>query len=68
MVNCAFNKNDKCIALVNQECKGCSFRKTKEELLEGRRRARTLLERLPQEQRNAIENKYYGNDNVRHEI
>lgn len=68
MSKCAMDRGTKCIALTTHECETCAFRKTKDELLAGRRRARILLERLPDEQRKTIEDKYYGRNNVRHEI
>lgn len=60
MNNCAFDRDDKCAALVTRDCENCSFRKTKAELIAGRRKANELLEKLPEEQRKAIESKYYG--------
>ena len=68
MTKCTFDKGDTCVALTEHDCEGCPFRKTKEELLAGRRKARAMLENLPKEQRKAIEDKYYGRNNVRHEI
>lgn len=68
MEKCTFDKGDKCVALTDHDCEGCPFRKTKEELLAGRRRARAMREKLPKEQREAIEEKYYGRDSVRYEI
>lgn len=66
MCNCVFDKGDKCAALVVRDCEKCSFRKTEEELAEGRRKAKILLERLPKEQRAVIAEKYYGRDKVYH--
>ena len=68
MENCTFDKGDKCVALTKRDCEGCPFRKTKEELLEGRRRAKARRDKLPAHERQAIEEKYYGKDNVRFEI
>ena len=68
MCNCAFDKGDKCVALTTHDCEKCSFRKTKDELLAGRRKARAMLEDLPQEQREAIQKKYYGRDSVAYDI
>lgn len=68
MNNCVFDKGDKCVALIAHDCEKCSFRKTKEELTEGRMKAKALIERLPEEQRIAIADKYYGRDKVYHGI
>lgn len=68
MCNCVFDKCDKCTALLVRDCEKCSFRKTKEELDEGRTKAKALLERLPEEQRKAIADKYHGKDKVYHGI
>lgn len=68
MTKCTFDKGDTCFALTEHDCEGCPFRKTKDELLAGRRKARARLEDLPKEKREAIENKYYGRGNVTYEI
>lgn len=68
MNNCTFDKGDKCTALNARNCEGCAFRKTKEELNEGREKAKAMLDRLPKEQYEAIKNKYYGRDSVNHGI
>lgn len=68
MEKCTFDKGEKCVALSVHDCEGCPFRKTKEELLAGRRKARAMLNKLPQERRDAIDKKYYGKDSVRYEI
>lgn len=68
MNNCTFDKGDKCVALTERDCEGCPFRKTKEELIKGRRKAKAMLEKLPEEQREAIKNKYYGRNNVTYEL
>lgn len=59
MIKCAFDREEKCTALTVKECEKCTFRKSKDELNEGRERAKDLLERLPREQREAIYDKYY---------
>ena len=59
MIKCAFDREEKCTALTVKECEKCTFRKSKDELDEGRERAKDLLERLPREQREAIYDKYY---------
>ena len=68
MCKCAFDKGDKCNALIVRDCEKCSFRKTQEELAEGRAKAKILLERLPEEYRAAIEDKYYGRGKLYHGI
>ena len=68
MEKCTFDKGDKCVALTEHDCEGCPFRKTKEELLAGRRKARAMLEKLPKEKRDTIEDKYYRRNYVKHEI
>lgn len=68
MNNCTFDKGNKCTALTTRNCEGCAFRKTKEELNEGREKAKAILDRLPKEQYEAIKNKYYGRDSVNHGI
>lgn len=60
--DCAFytvtNKVE-CTALSDRHCKGCAFRKTEEELIEGRRKATQRLSRLPHDKFNKIMLKYY---------
>lgn len=68
MCKCTFDKGDKCVALTTHECENCVFRKTKDELLAGRRRARARLEDLPEEQQDAIRKKYYGRNNTTYEL
>lgn len=60
MINdCTFNRQTKCAALSTYKCEKCSFRKTKEELEAGRRRAMFRIENLPQDVQRAIDDKYY---------
>lgn len=47
MNKCAFDKGYKCSALTTKECAWCKFRKTKQELEEGRRKAMERIETLP---------------------
>ena len=68
MEKCTFDRGYDCVALKKRDCDGCPFHKTKEELLEGRRRARARREKLPAYQREAIEEKYYEKNDVRFEI
>jgi hypothetical protein len=59
MCECVFDNGNSCEALTRRRCAGCAFRKTEKELLAGREYAAELLDRLPREQRKAIEEKYY---------
>ena len=59
MDNCVFDNGDRCAALETHDCEKCTFRKTRHQLIEGRKRSRELLERLPSDQLEHIENKYY---------
>ena len=58
MEKCAFDKGYKCSALTSKMCAGCKFRKTKQELEEGRRKAMERLENL--HNRYQIIEKYYS--------
>ena len=61
MENCVFDRGGrKCEVLSCKKCEKCSFRKTEEELKAGRDRAEKRLEKLPKEQHDAIQRKYYG--------
>ena len=68
MDKCTFDRGFDCVALSTHDCEGCPFRKTKKEPLAGRRKARAALQRLPKEHQDAIMEKYYEGNNVRHEI
>lgn len=59
MERCVFENGRKCKALRERNCEKCSFRKTHEELVEGREKARERIENLPKEQHDAIMQKYY---------
>lgn len=59
MDGCAFDKNGKCIALTVRDCEDCPFRKTHQELFEGRWRASARLDRLSPRRRKALLEKYY---------
>lgn len=56
---CAFDNGNRCRALTKKHCEKCSFRKTADELIAGRKRARELIDRLPYEERVMIMAKYY---------
>ena len=68
MEKCVFDKGEKCVALLTRNCENCSFRKTKEELIAGRRKAKEMLDKLPEEYRKAIIEKYYGRNSVTYEL
>lgn len=68
MCNCTFDKGENCAALVTHDCEKCSFRKTKEELLAGRRKAKARLDKLPEKKRKSIEEKYYIRNGTKHEV
>lgn len=59
MDKCVFDNGDTCAALDSRDCAKCTFRKTRHELIEGRKRSRQLLEKLPADQLEHIESKYY---------
>lgn len=58
-MECVFDFGRRCVALTEKCCEGCRFRKTKEELDEGRKRAKNLINALPEERQNYIRDKYY---------
>ena len=59
MNNCAFERGCECSALNVKLCEGCSFFKTKEELIASRDKAKERVNSLPSEQRSRIFNKYF---------
>lgn len=68
--DCVFYRaitNVECAALRSRECRGCKFRKTEEELEEGRRKATKRLKRLPHRKFNEIMLKYYRFNNFKDE-
>lgn len=67
-MKCAFDKGNSCEALVTHNCEKCSFRKTKEEVIAGRQKAKEILARLPKEQQDAINNKYHRKRVFRYDI
>lgn len=60
MKDCAFNNGNKCIALNEKQCVGCPFRKTQEELDEGRQKALKRISKLPPKLQAHILTKYYA--------
>ena len=59
MSKCVFENGNTCEALHTRNCEKCTFRKTRQELIEGRKRAWELLEKLPTARLERIEKKYY---------
>ena len=59
MNTCVFENGTDCNALRCKNCENCAFRKTREELIEGREKAIERIDNLPVEQRNHIIRKYY---------
>ena len=60
MNDCAFCNGNKCIALTKKQCTGCHFRKTAEELKEGRQKAENHIRTLPKDIQTHIQRKYYA--------
>lgn len=60
MNKCAFDRDCICTALSEKQCVGCGFRKTEEELKEGRRKATDRLISLPKATQTRIARKYYN--------
>lgn len=61
MSKCAFDYGeDMCYAVTEKQCKGCRFRKTQEELQEGRDKATKRLMTLDRLRLNKIKQKYYN--------
>ena len=59
MNDCVFYCDGGCHALNRENCIGCSFRKTKAELQEGRSKAFERISNLPRGERAHILNVYY---------
>ena len=65
MERCAFDLGEKCNAMAEKNCNGCKFRKTEQELKEGREKAVTRLMTLDRTFLNGVKRKYYyGNRNL----
>ncbi len=61
MSECAFDGGKrKCHALSVKNCVCCHFRKTEDEVEEGRKKARKRIASLPDEQQDRINKKYKG--------
>ena len=59
MNDCAFNEGRFCTALRKKECKNCTFKKTEEELIVGRRKAMVRIQSLPNPKRYYIIHTYH---------
>ena len=64
MNKCAFDRDGMCTALSEKQCVGCRFRKTEEELKEGRQKATERLISLPQSTQIRIARKYYNRGTI----
>ena len=60
MNKCAFDRECECSALNVKVCEGCSFFKTKEELIASREKAQARVDTLPKQQRAHIYDRYYA--------
>lgn len=56
---CAFENDKQCNALKTKKCEGCHFFKTKEELINGRKKAAERISKLSPKTQTQILNKYY---------
>ena len=59
MNKCAFDREDKCTALREKQCDGCRFRKTEQELNDGRQKAIDRINNLPYSKQIHITRKYH---------
>ena len=59
MMKCAFDLGEKCNAMAEKNCNGCKFRKTEQELKEGREKAVTRLMTFDRAFLEGIKRKYY---------
>ena len=55
---CAFFKNSGCIALHRENCDGCTFFKTHEQLAAGRAKAAEMMAAMPEEKQMYYRAKY----------
>lgn len=60
MNKCAFDVEKRCSALKEKCCEGCHFRKTNEELIKGREKAKERVDSLPKSLKEHILIKYYN--------
>lgn len=56
---CAFARDNRCTALTDKFCKGCSFFKTEEEVKKSRKRTEKRISSLPMKVQTAIRTKYF---------
>ena len=63
MTNCAFDCGNKCKALEEKQCKGCTFYKTTEELEKGRQKAEKRIRSLSTIIQTHVRRKYYTRTN-----
>ena len=59
MNDCVFSIRTKCDALTEKNCEGCLFRKTREELRQGRAKAAERISSLPPYQQEHIRLRYH---------
>ena len=64
MNNCVFDRDGTCVALNEKQCVACSFRKTEQELNEGRQKATDRLISLPKSTQIHIARKYYNRSTI----
>lgn len=57
--DCVFYRGTKCSVLTRKNCEKCSFHKTEEESLIGRKKASLRLKSLPADTQIWIKEKYY---------
>jgi hypothetical protein len=63
MDKCAFEVGCACAALTKKKCDKCYFRRSEEDLREGRRKASERIKTLPEEQQKHITSLYYSYTN-----
>lgn len=56
---CAFDRGQKCSALIEKQCIGCAFYKTEQEVKESRQKAKNRIKKLPILTQEHISRKYY---------
>lgn len=57
---CIFSSYEGCKILKREHCRGCTFKKTQEQLDKGRKKARKRIDSLPMIKRLYINEKYYN--------
>lgn len=61
---CVFSRNGRCLCLTRKHCVECSFKKTREQLDDGRAKALEHIRTLPEEHQLSIYDKYYNRVNM----